>query len=149
MAFGAFRRCRSLGGRRWRRDKTTARACSWRVDLRRVLNTFEPGPIVLVGTSLGAAVALQEAAEDRRVSAVVAAETFSDLRTVAVERAPFFFTPTMIRRAFQLAGQRGHFEIDAVSPAIAAGEIKVLVLLVHGEADTDSPWTIRGAYSPV
>jgi dipeptidyl aminopeptidase/acylaminoacyl peptidase len=70
---------------------------------------------------------------------VVAAETFSDLRTVAVERAPFFFTPTIIRRAFQLAEQQGHFEIDAVSPAIAAVEIKAPVLLVHGEADTDTP----------
>ena len=44
---------------------------------------LEPGPVVLVGASLGAAVALQTAAVDRRVSAVVAAETFSDLRTVA------------------------------------------------------------------
>src|SRR5687767_565886 len=52
-------------------------------DLRRVLDTLGPGPIVLLGTSLGAAVALQQAAEDTRVSAVVAAETFSDLRTVA------------------------------------------------------------------
>lgn len=108
-------------------------------DLRRVLDTVEPGPIVLVGTSLGAAVALQEAAEDRRVSAVVAAETFSDLRTVAVERAPFFFTPAIINRAFQLAEQQGHFEVDAVSPAIAASEITVPVLLIHGEADTETP----------
>src|SRR5437773_6737252 len=43
-------------------------------DLHRVLDTVRPGPIVLLGTSLGAAVALQEAAEDARVSAVVAAE---------------------------------------------------------------------------
>jgi len=69
-------------------------------DLRRVLDTLDPGPIVLVGTSLGAAVALQEAAQDPRVTAVVAAETFSDLRTVATERAPFFFTSSIIERAF-------------------------------------------------
>jgi uncharacterized protein len=43
-------------------------------DLRSVLDTLDPGPIVLIGTSLGAAVALQEAADDRRVTAVVAAE---------------------------------------------------------------------------
>ena len=47
-------------------------------DLHRVIDTLGPGPVVLIGTSLGAAVALQEAADDRRVSAVVAAETFSD-----------------------------------------------------------------------
>ncbi len=52
-------------------------------DLHRVLDRLAAGPIVLIGTSLGAAVALQEAAQDPRVTAVVAAETFSDLRTVA------------------------------------------------------------------
>ena len=36
-------------------------------DLRSVLDTLDPGPIVLIGTSLGAAVALQEAADDSRV----------------------------------------------------------------------------------
>jgi len=74
-------------------------------DLARVLDTVDPGPIVLLGTSLGAAVALQEAAVDTRVSAVIAVETFSDLRTIATERAPFFFTPGVIARAFQLAEQ--------------------------------------------
>src|SRR5205823_469395 len=47
-------------------------------DLRRVIDVVEqrqPGGIVLIGTSLGAAVALQEAAGDSRVAAVVAAET--------------------------------------------------------------------------
>jgi hypothetical protein len=60
---------------------------------------------VLLGASLGAAVALQEAAEDPRVSAVVAAETFSDLRIVAAERAPFFFTRGIIGKALKLAEQ--------------------------------------------
>jgi len=108
-------------------------------DLRRVIDTIDAGPIVLVGTSLGAAVALQEAALDERVSAVVAAETFSDLRTVAAERAPFFFTSTIINRAFRLAEQQGSFKVEAVSPAIAAGNVTAPVLLVHGDADTDTP----------
>ena len=108
-------------------------------DLRRVLDTVEPGPVVLMGTSLGAAVALQAAAEDSRVSAVVAAETFSDLRAVATERAPFFFTRTTIARAFQLAEQQGHFPVDAVSPATAAAAITAPVLLIHGDSDTDTP----------
>jgi pimeloyl-ACP methyl ester carboxylesterase len=107
-------------------------------DLHRVLDTVGPGPIVLVGTSLGAAVALQEAARDLRVTAVVAAETFSDLRTVATERAPFFFTSGIIRRAFELAEQQGHFRVDEVSPAMAAADIRIPVLLVQGAADTDT-----------
>ncbi len=108
-------------------------------DLHRVLDTVGPGPVVLVGTSLGAAVALQEAARDVRVTAVVAAETFSDLRTVATERAPFFFTFGIIGRAFQLAEQQGGFQVDAVSPVIAAAEIKSPVLLIHGAADSETP----------
>jgi len=107
-------------------------------DLRRVLDTIDPGPIVLLGTSLGAAVALQQAAVDARVSAVVAAETFSDLRTVATERVPFFFTQAVLARAFQVAEEQGHFQVNAVSPLVAAAAITVPVLLIHGEADTNT-----------
>ena len=108
-------------------------------DLHKVLDTVPPGPIVLIGTSLGAAVALQEAADDPRVTAVVGAETFSDLRTVATERAPWFFTSGVIDRAFALAEQQGHFRVDAVSPERAAGQITVPVLLLHGALDRDTP----------
>lgn len=107
-------------------------------DLHAVLDTIEAGPIVLMGASLGAAVALQEAADDNRVSAVVSAETFSDLRTIASERAPFFFTASTIRAAFELAAEQGHFNVDAVSPQNAAARITAPVLLVHGGADTDT-----------
>jgi pimeloyl-ACP methyl ester carboxylesterase len=108
-------------------------------DLRRVLDTVAPGPIVLLGASLGAAVALQQAAEDARVSAVVAAETFSDLRTVGTERAPFFWTLGVIARAFQLAEQQGRFVVDAASPVAAAAKITAPVLLIHGELDAETP----------
>jgi dipeptidyl aminopeptidase/acylaminoacyl peptidase len=73
------------------------------------------------------------------VTAIVAAETFSDLRTVAAERAPFFFTSAIVARAFQLAEQQASFRVDEVSPAAAAAAIRVPVLLVHGAADTDTP----------
>jgi len=108
-------------------------------DLRRVIDTLPPGPIVLIGTSLGAAVALQEAVDDRRVTTIVAAETFSDLRTVATERAPLFFTRGTIERAFRVAERDAAFEVDQVSPVRAAARIAVPVLLVHGDADIDTP----------
>ncbi len=108
-------------------------------DLHRVLDTVAPGPIVRFGTSLGAAVALQETAGDPRVTAVVAAETFSDLRTVASERAPLVFTSGAIERSFQLAEQQGRFQIDAVSPVVAAARITVPVLLIHGADDVETP----------
>jgi len=108
-------------------------------DLRRVMDTLGPGPIVLIGSSFGAAVALQAAALDRRVSAVVAAETFSDLRSVVTERAPFFFTSGTIDKAIKLAEQKGHFQMAAVSPELAARSITAPVLLIHGAADSDTP----------
>jgi uncharacterized protein len=107
-------------------------------DLHRILDGLAAGPIVLIGTSLGAAVALQEAAQDPRVTAVVAAETFSDLRTVAAERAPFFFTAGVIARAITLAEAQGRFQVDAVSPVAAAAAIRQPVLLVHGSDDADT-----------
>jgi alpha-beta hydrolase superfamily lysophospholipase len=107
-------------------------------DLRRVVDTIDSGPVVLMGTSLGAAVALQEAADDARIRAVVAAETFSDLRTVAIERAQFFFTPNAIRRAFQLAEAEGRFSIEAVSPETAARKIQAPVLIIHGSIDRET-----------
>ncbi|HEV3486479.1 MAG TPA: alpha/beta fold hydrolase, partial [Vicinamibacterales bacterium] len=100
-------------------------------DLRRVIDTLAPGPVVLIGTSLGAAVALQEAADDSRVSTVVAAEVFSDLRTVAEERAPFFLPGGIVRKAFRIAEERAAFGIGAVSPREAAARIRIPVLLIH------------------
>ena len=108
-------------------------------DLRHVMDSLPEGPIVLIGSSLGAAVSLQAAADDRRISAIVAAETFSDLRTVASERAPFFFTRRAIGRALTFAEREAHFEVDAVSPLEAAARVHVPVLVIHGGADTDTP----------
>jgi len=107
-------------------------------DLHRVIDTIA-GPVILIGASLGGAVALQEASEDSRVTAVVAAETFSDLRTIATERAPWIFTHGQIDRAFELAQREARFDVDAVSPARAAARIEAPVLLIHGDADVDTP----------
>jgi pimeloyl-ACP methyl ester carboxylesterase len=108
-------------------------------DLQRVLDVAGDGPTVVVGSSLGAAVALQTAAIDRRISAVVAAESFSDLRTVARERAPRYFSQGNIRRALAMAESSGRFVVDEVSPVKAAARIAVPVLLVHGGADRETP----------
>ena len=108
-------------------------------DLHRVVDTIGSGPVVLMGTSLGAAVALQEAAEDARVAAIVAPETFSDRRTVGIERAPFFFAPNSIARAIQLAETEGHFTIESVSPEAAARRIEAPVLIIHGSIDRETP----------
>lgn len=110
-----------------------------KLDLSSVLNTVQTRPVVLIGTSLGAAVALQTAAVDNRIAAVVAAETFSSLRSIARHRAPRLLTDSMIRQAFHLAEQKARFNVDEVSPLAAAGRIRIPVLLLHGEQDRDTP----------
>jgi uncharacterized protein len=108
-------------------------------DLSRVIDTVGRRPIILLGQSLGAAVALQTAAEDDRVAAVVGAEVFSDLRTLARERAPFILSDGSLDRAFARAEAEARFKVDEVSPVLAARRIHVPVLLIHGEADRDTP----------
>jgi pimeloyl-ACP methyl ester carboxylesterase len=108
-------------------------------DLARVLDSVEARPIVLMGVSLGAAIALQAAADDARIDAVVAAESFSDLRTIATERAPFFLPPAVVQAAFEAAERQARFTIDAVSPELAAARIRVPVMLIHGALDVETP----------
>jgi pimeloyl-ACP methyl ester carboxylesterase len=108
-------------------------------DLRRVIDTARVSPIILIGTSLGAAVALQEATDDPRVTAVIAAETFADLRSVATERAPAFFSQSVIDKAFALAEREAGMRVDDVSPEQAADRVAARVMLIHGAADTDTP----------
>jgi alpha-beta hydrolase superfamily lysophospholipase len=108
-------------------------------DLRRVIDTVEGGPVAVLGISLGGAVALQAAAIDARIRTVVAVSTFSDLRTVATERAPRIASAKDIEAAFRLAETTAHFQVGDVSPVASAREITVPVLLVHGEDDRETP----------
>jgi pimeloyl-ACP methyl ester carboxylesterase len=108
-------------------------------DLRRVIDTVEHGPVAVIGVSLGGAVALQAAAVDARIRTVVAVSAFSDLRTVATERAPRIASPDDLEAAFRLAEATAHFQVGDVSPVASAREIAVPVLLVHGEDDHETP----------
>jgi len=105
-----------------------------------VLDTVGPGPIVLIGTSLGAAVALQGSGDDPRVTAVVAAETFSDSCAPSRPSARRSSSPAASSRwRSEWPSRRGISRSDAVSPIEAAPSIRIPVLLVHGAADIDTP----------
>ena len=83
--------------------------------------------------------ALQTAAIDSRIATVVAVSTFSDLRTVARERAPSFASNANIEQAFRLAETMAHFRVDDVSPVAIAKDISIPVLLIHGQNDRETP----------
>jgi pimeloyl-ACP methyl ester carboxylesterase len=108
-------------------------------DLGRVIDALRPGPVVLLGTSLGAAVALQGAAGDPRVAGVVAAEVFSNLEMVVRHRTPRFVPWWLVQRALRVAEERASFRVADVSPEKAARSITVPVLVLHGSADIDTP----------
>jgi pimeloyl-ACP methyl ester carboxylesterase len=107
-------------------------------DLTRVLDQAGVERAILIGHSLGAAVALQAAAVDARITAVVAASTFSDLRTIATERAPMVFTRSLIDAAIVRAEHDGEFVVDDVSPLRAAMAITVPVFMIHGALDHET-----------
>ena len=123
--------------------ESEGQACTYgyyeRQDLRRVLDHVTATPIVVMGNSMGAAIALQAAAEDHRIAAVVAVSAFSDLRTAAIERAPFFASKRNIAEAFELAEAEGAFRADDVSPMTAAARVSAPTLLIHGDHDDETP----------
>jgi uncharacterized protein len=108
-------------------------------DLRRVLDRVGNGPILVMGTSLGGGIALQAAADDPRIAAVVAVSPFSDLRNAARERAPFFASKGNIADALKLAEEEAKFRADDASPMAAASRITVPTLVIHGEKDDETP----------
>jgi pimeloyl-ACP methyl ester carboxylesterase len=108
-------------------------------DLSRALDGLAPGPVVVFGVSLGAAVALQAAAVEPRISVVVAVATFSDLMTAATERAPFFASRGNIEAAARMAETEAGFRVVEVSPVAAAAQVHVPVLLIHGTDDHETP----------
>lgn len=107
-------------------------------DLSRALDALQADAAILFGTSLGGAVALQAAADNPRVIGVISQSSFSALETVVRERAPFFATASEVRAALAIAEARGGFRVAEVSPRLAAAQIRVPVLLIHGERDRET-----------
>jgi pimeloyl-ACP methyl ester carboxylesterase len=124
---------------------STGDACTYgyyeKRDLARAIDMLGVANVSIFGVSLGAAVAIQAAVEDPRIGRIVAISTFSDLRRVAGERAPFFASAANIRDALVLAEKQGRFMVDEVSPMKAAARLSIPVLLIHGAKDRETPST--------
>jgi pimeloyl-ACP methyl ester carboxylesterase len=112
-------------------------------DLSRVLDELEvrgivSGPVGILGYSYGAAVAIQLAAADERVEAVVALAPFTSLSEVASRCARLFLpfaSRATIEAAISEAGRRAGFDPAAASPLAAIGGAHARILLVHGKCD--------------
>ncbi len=108
-------------------------------DLARVLDQLGVQHAIAVGVSLGAAVALQAAADDPRIRAVVSVATFSSLERIARARVGRIASEGQIRQAFAIVERDGRFKVAEVSPVAAAARIRVPVLVMYGSADSETP----------
>jgi pimeloyl-ACP methyl ester carboxylesterase len=100
-----------------------------------------------LGVSMGAAIALQSAAVEPRIEAVVAEDPFASLREVSYDYAGLHFSPLLGMTLFRPAPitalaaleKAGGFNPDEVSPEIAVAERPFPVLLICGTRDRTIP----------
>jgi len=100
-----------------------------------------------MGASMGAAVALQAAAVEPRIRAVVAEAPFASLREVSYDYAGLEISPWVGRTIFRAAtvvglsrmGWAGGFDPDQVSPELAVTARSFPVLVICGSADRRIP----------
>lgn len=105
-------------------------------DLKRAIDRLGATRVILIGESLGAAVALQAAAVEPRVIGVVAGASFSELSRIVDEHRPVFFSRAAFGDAVQLAESHLGTRIDTIAPEAAIARIAAPVLLLHGKQDT-------------
>jgi fermentation-respiration switch protein FrsA (DUF1100 family) len=103
--------------------------------------------LLALGESMGAAIALQSAAIEPRIAAVVAESSFSNLREVSYDYAGFHFSPWLGRTLFLPADwmaihvmeKEGGFRADDVSPEEAVARPAFPVLLICDGDDHTIP----------
>ena len=115
-------------------------------DLSQVLDALEKrglvaGKVGAMGTSYGAATALEWAGVDPRVTAVVAVAPFMTLRAVVPGYTPVPLPASFVDRCIDEAGARAGFDPDLASPLAAIGKTRAPVLLIHGRADERIPFS--------
>jgi fermentation-respiration switch protein FrsA (DUF1100 family) len=96
------------------------------------------GKIGVFGTSMGAAVALQTAAIDKRIRAVTAENSFAALRTIfddyqkRIIKIPFHYLRNIVIIRSEINAK---FKAREVSPLKSVEDIKVPLLFVYGTKD--------------
>jgi pimeloyl-ACP methyl ester carboxylesterase len=114
-------------------------------DLSQALDELEKrglvaGKVGAMGTSYGAATAIEWAGIDPRVAAVVAVAPFESLRAVVPGYTPVPLPASFVDRCIDQAGARAGFDPDLASPLSAIGKTRAPVLLFHGREDERIPF---------
>lgn len=122
-----------------------------RYDVVAIVNAIEASERVrhlfAVGVSMGGALALQSAAVEPRIEAVVAEASFANLREVAYDYAGLDVSPVLGKTLFRPAvivamhsiSKEGGFDPDDVSPEKAVASRAFPVLLICGTTDHRIP----------
>ena len=109
------------------------------IDYLKSRKDLRVGNIALFGTSMGAAVAIQAAAIDSRISAVIAEASFTNLRTIFVDyqrriiKLPWHFLRNV---AMTRSQKMANFKARFVSPIEDVRTLKTPILFTHGTDDT-------------
>jgi pimeloyl-ACP methyl ester carboxylesterase len=114
-------------------------------DLSQTLDALEErglvaGRVGAMGTSYGAATAIEWAGIDPRVTAVVAVAPYESLRAVVPGYAPVPLPASFVDGCIDEAGARAGFDPDLASPLAAIAKTRAPVLLVHGRSDERIPF---------
>jgi uncharacterized protein len=102
-----------------------------------------PRNLFALGSSMGAAIALQSAAVEPRIAGVVAESSFSDLREVTFDYAGLHWSPLLGETFFRpgtwtvisTAQKEGGFSVDEVSPEKSVSVRPFPVLLICDGSD--------------
>lgn len=103
-------------------------------------------PVGVMGTSYGAATAIEWAGREPRVRGAVALAPFSSLRDIVPVYTPRtvpvvgrFLPASLIQRTVNAAGELAHFDPDQASPLMAITLRDVPILIFHGTQDAHIP----------
>ena len=99
---------------------------------------IRPGKIGIIGTSMGASVALQAAGLDTRIVGVVAENPFATLRSIfddyqrRIVKLPFHFLRNIVIVRSELMAR---FKASDVSPLDSVKNVRIPLLFIYGTKD--------------